>query len=112
MEEHPDLDGHDPRGQVEFDLDRYGFYIEAAERALAISDRLCVNGTKIRFVGREYRDRRLPEDSDFTIPNPPKGRVLRYYAYEVLRPYKVWGPLVLIPENGDSILSPTILTVE
>ena len=117
LSEHQNLDEHDPRGQVEFNLDKHGYYIEAANKEIKIDWRTGVNGsrTTIRFIGREYKDRRLPEDGEFTVPDPPKGRVFRYYSYEILRPYKIWGPHKLTEndkERGDSTKEPTILTVK
>lgn len=115
LAEHPDLDEADPRGQVEFNLQKHGYYIEPAVKELETDWRLGVNGTTIQFIGRLYDDERLPEDGGFTVPNPPKGRVLRYYSYSVIRPYKIWGPHLFrgeFQENGDSLLEPTILTVE
>src|SRR5690554_258313 len=113
--EHPDLDEIDPRGQVEFNLDKHGYYIEAANQELKIDWRTEVNGTTIRLIGREYKDKRLPEDGEFTVPDPPKGKVFRYYSYQILRPYQIWGPHKFIEvdkETGDSISEPTILTVK
>ncbi|MCA6361691.1 MAG: hypothetical protein IM638_01520 [Bacteroidetes bacterium] len=60
-------------------------------------------------------DKRLPKNGDFTVPNPPKGKVFRYYSYEIIRPYSVWGPEVFSevdPETGDSLSATTILTVK
>lgn len=115
LSDHSDLDELDPRGQIEFNLDKHGYYIEAATKELTIDWRTHVNGTTIRFIGREYKDKRLPKDGGFTVPNPPMGKVFRYYSYQLLRPYKVWGPekLTMInKETGDSIKDPTILTVK
>ncbi len=115
LNEHSDLDQHDPRGQVEFNLDKHGYYIEAASKELEIDWRTEVNGTTIRFIGREYMDKRLPKDGGFTVPDPPKGKVFRYYSYQILRPYQIWGPHKLAEidkETGDSIKEPTILTVK
>jgi hypothetical protein len=115
LSEQSNLDELDPRGQVEFDIGTHGYYIEAAHKELKIDWRTEVNGTTIRFIGREYKNNRLPKDGEFTVPDPPKGKVFRYYSYEILHPYKVWGPHKLIEidkETRDSIKEPTILTVK
>jgi hypothetical protein len=115
LNENAYLDELDPRGQTEFNLDKHGYYIEAANKELEIDWRTEVNGTAIRFIGRVYNDKRLPKDGDFTVPNPPKGKVFRYYSYQILRPYKIWGPYKFIEvdkETGDSIMETTILTVK
>jgi hypothetical protein len=114
-EEHPNLDKHDPRGQVEFNLDKHGYYIEAANEELKINWRTQVNGTTIRLIGREYKDKRLPEDGKFTVRDPPKGKVFRYYSYQILKPYQVWGHHKFIKidkQTRDTIREPTILTVK
>jgi hypothetical protein len=115
LDEHADLDKQDARGQIEFDLDKHGYYIEAANKELAINWRTEVNGTTIRFIGREYNDKRLPKDGEFTVPDPPKGNVFRYYSYQIIRPYQLWGPFKFIEvdkETGDSINELTKLTVK
>ena len=115
LSEEPNLDELDPRGQIEFNLDKHGYYIEASNKELKIDWRTEVNGTTIRFIGREYKDKRLPEDGEFTVPDPPKGKVFRYYSYQILRPYQIWGPDKFIEvdkETGDSIKEKIILTVK
>jgi len=105
LSEELNLDELDPRGQIEFNLDKHGYYIEASNKELKIDWRTEVNGTTIRFIGREYKDKRLPEDGEFTVPDPPKGKVFRYYSYQILRPYQVWGPHKLTEidkETGDT----------
>lgn len=109
------MDEHDPRGQTEFYVDKHGYYIEAASAELEIDWRAKVNGTTVRFVGREYKDKRLPKDGEFTVPNPPHGKVLRYYSYQIIRPFQIWGPdkfTEVDKETGDSIKEKTILTVK
>jgi hypothetical protein len=112
--ENPDLDELDPRGQVEFDLDEHGYYIEPASKDLEMNSRIEVNGTRVRLIGREYIDKKLPESGGFTVPNPPKGKVFRYYSFQIIRPYDIWGPPKfesVNSETGDTITEPTILTV-
>ncbi len=109
------LNEPDPRGQTEFNLDKHGYYIEAATKELEIDWRTEVNGTTVRFFGKDYKDKRLPKDEAFTVPDPPKGKVFRYYRYQILRPYQVWGSHKLTEidkETGDSIREPIILTVK
>jgi hypothetical protein len=111
---HSDLGKLDSRGQIQFDLDEHGYYIEPADVELEINWRAEVNGTTIRLIGREYKDKRLPKGGGFTVLDPPKGKVFRYYNYQILRPYRIWGPHKLADvnnETGDSIIEPTILIV-
>jgi len=64
------------------------YYIEPADTSLLIDDRLRIAGNTIRFIGRKYMNMRIPDNAEFTDPEPPAGIVLRYYSYQVLRPYK------------------------
>jgi hypothetical protein len=109
------VDELDARGQLQFNLDEHGYYIEAADSSLELDWRVGVNGTTVRFIGKEYMDKRLPKNGDFTVPNPPKGKVFRYYSYEIIRPYSVWGPEVFSevdPETGDSLTETSVLIVK
>lgn len=112
---HTDLDELDPRGQIEFNLDKHGYYIEPASKELELNWRIQINGTKVRFIGREYLSKGLPKDEKFTVPNPPPGKVFRYYSYEIIRPYKIWGPEVFLEidkESGDSLKETSIILVK
>ncbi len=64
------------------------YYIEPADTSLLIDNRLMVAGNTIRFIGRKYMNKRIPDNAEFTDPEPPSGIVLRYYSYQVVRPYK------------------------
>jgi hypothetical protein len=87
------------------------YYIEPAANELELPWRICVAGTKIKFIGRVYTDLGYPANAKFIDPNPPKGRVFRYYSYEVVKPYTIWGSstfLEISEESGDSMFySPT-----
>lgn len=110
--EYSDLDELDPRGQIQFNLDEHGFYLEPATKELEIDWRTQVNGTHIRVIGREYQEKGLT--GRFTVPDPPKGRVFRYYSYEIIRPYYVWGPDCVYDTSstGEKLTAPTMLTAE
>lgn len=115
LTENADLEELDPRGQTEFNIAKHGYYIEPANKELEIDWRTEVNGTTIRFIGREYMDKRLPKDGGFAVPDPPIGKVFRYYSYQILRPYQIWGPHKLTEidkKTGDSIKEPTVLNVK
>ncbi|HPB02382.1 MAG TPA: hypothetical protein PLZ67_05455 [Bacteroidales bacterium] len=96
----------------EFNNATYSYYIEPACKELMLPDYVFVNGNIIRFSGRSYIKSGYPADSDFMDPNPPKGKVFRYYGYEILKPYKVWGPKAQNGEIDDSVGASTILTVK
>ena len=91
------------------------YYIEAADSSLIIDQRLFVSGNIVRFIGREYKELCYPDNARFIDPNPPKGKVFRYYSYKLLRPYRVWGPEILdsVDElTGDTISFSTQLTIK
>lgn len=104
----------DANKQGSFNREKYGFYIEEADEIVALPENVGINGTTIKFVGRLYTDKRFPKGHS-TEQDHYKGRVLRYYSYEILHPYKVWGPHLfeeIDTDTGDSTGRPTELTVE
>jgi hypothetical protein len=66
------------------------FYIEPANKKLKLPEHL--NLARIQFIGREIPGIGYPQDPQFMDPNPPKGRVFRYYAYKIYKPFSVYGP--------------------
>lgn len=75
-----------PYDQIE--LNKYSFYIEPAVSEIKIPDDVFLAKNKIRLIGKEYVSNGYPKDPDFMDPNPPKGRVFRYYSYEILKPFR------------------------
>jgi hypothetical protein len=67
------------------------FYIEPAADKLKLPEHL-LPGQRIQFIGREIPGMGYPKNPGFMDPNPPKGRVFRYYAYKIYKPFKVYGP--------------------
>lgn len=89
------------------------YYIEPKNVNLELP-RLLVAGTRVKFIGKEYKELRYPNNAKFTDLNPPKGKVFRYFSYEVLKPYKVWAArkfdyVDLV--SGDSSFIPIQVTV-
>jgi hypothetical protein len=114
LKENPELDAPDPRGQIEFNADKT-YYIEEANSEVEFDGRAAVSGTTVRFIGRLYTEKRLPLNGGFVDPNPPPGKVFRYYSYKIIRPYKVYGPERFIEVDSlshDSLKDPTVLTVK
>lgn len=99
---------------VTFDQQEYSYYIEAAHSELELDWHMLIYGNIIRFIGEQYIELGYPAHFEFVDPNPPKGKVFRYYKYEILKPYKLWGPDVFVgfqPETWDSLLAPIELLV-
>ena len=69
------------------------FYLEPADEKLKLNDYL-YPGQRIQFIGREYHGNGYPQNPQFEDPHPPMGRVFRYYAYKIYKPFKVYGPEV------------------
>jgi hypothetical protein len=67
------------------------FYIEPASPDLKLPEGLGI-AARIRFIGREYIAHGYPEHPDFIDPDPPKGKVFRYYAYKIYKPFYVYWP--------------------
>jgi hypothetical protein len=71
------------------DLGKYGYFIEPADSSIQLNEHVGVFRNRVKLIGR-YRfenDLRLNTHLSDTI------RVFTYYAYEVLLPIRVYGPL-------------------
>ena len=85
-----------------------GYYIEPAHESLALKDYTRQPGNNVKFFGKLYKEKGWPRNPRFIDPDPPKGKVFRYYAFEIQRPFAIWGPKVLIeggPEDGGTSAS-------
>lgn len=76
------------------------FYIEQADEKLTLPDYL-LPGQRIQFIGREYGGIGYPKNPEFEDPNPPRGRVFKYYAYKIYKPFKVYGPEIETKRRGE-----------
>lgn len=97
-----------------FNQKEFAYYIEPADEDLKINRKATYNRNIVRFTGRSYKEPGYPDKVEFTDPNPPKGKVFRYYSFEILKPYKVWGPHIfegLDEISGDSLFDISVLTV-
>lgn len=100
--------------QIVFDLDKYGYYIEPADKDLEIIWNAFMAGNIVKFIGKEYNKIGYPDNAKFMDSNPPKGKVFRYYSYEIQRPFRVWGPETFAGIDGitgDSMRCCRTLTV-
>ncbi|MEM7657967.1 MAG: hypothetical protein AAF399_17710 [Bacteroidota bacterium] len=87
----------------------FGYYLEPASPEIELPWVAGVTGNIVRFIGREYQEIGYPQNPGFIDPDPPKGKVFRYYAYEIQRPYQVWAPRVW--SQIDSMAVPNKLTI-
>lgn len=92
-------------------LEKQSFYIEPASNNVKLPYYFEINGTTIRFIGRQFKGVRLPKKYNFTTPAPYFGKTFRYYSYEILHPYSVWGYFIDTKKDKDSI-QPIILNVK
>lgn len=81
-EKHPEL-----RGNMEFP---FGYYLEPASPSLKLSDYL-YNPT-IRVIGKLYTEKGIPDEEPIG-PGWPPGKKFRYYAYKLVTPLIVTGPM-------------------
>ena len=68
------------------------FYIEPGDEKLKLPG--CLQTGRVQFIGREYGGKGYPKNPQFMDPNPPMGRVFKYYAYKIYKPFTVYGPEV------------------
>jgi len=80
LQEHDKITKSYPYDQRE--LDKFSFYIEPATQSLELPEELYESGKIIKLIGKEYIGTGYPQNPKFMDPNPPKGRVFRYYSYE------------------------------
>ncbi|MDG1915526.1 MAG: hypothetical protein P8I55_13175 [Crocinitomix sp.] len=91
------------------------YYIEPAHEDLEITIPYDQLNSHVRFIGKKYL--KDAEDSDHG-EGSHGGQEFKYYSFEFIRPYMVYGPLyndTIFSENGvDTILEtlPTYLTVD
>lgn len=72
---------------------REEYYLEAANSSNAIPDQMHVSGNTFVIYGKVLRGNGLPLGREFTVPDPPEWKVIRYYGYSVVKPYRIWGPI-------------------
>lgn len=88
------------------------FYTDPADNSLKFPNEFLVHGNTVRFFGVRIPEMGLPEHREFEDPHPPKWTVIRYYGYEVVRPYKIWGPRPRIySQLNDTVDLPMELTI-
>lgn len=101
------------RSKLELDCKECSdFYTEAADPSLVFPSAFLVSGNTVRFYGVRIPGMNLPAGREFTTPNPPAWTVFRYYGYEVLRPYKVWGPnMKQFQAPSDTVVYSVVLSI-
>lgn len=89
------------------------FYIEAATSSLELPSNFHTSGNTVRFYGVLIPGKNLPQHREFTVPDPPAWTVIRYYGYEVVRPYQIWGPKMKeFQEPSDTLEYTLRLTIQ
>ncbi|MEO1435620.1 MAG: hypothetical protein AAFV80_08805 [Bacteroidota bacterium] len=91
----PDRDTASLDGERDY-VDPYydAYFLEQADPEVSIPDRISIPGNQFLFIGRIYKKRGHPRDYQPFGPPLPEGRVFRFYSYEILKPYQVYGPEV------------------
>lgn len=95
------------------DIGKYGYFIQPYNEEVKLNDEIGAFRNRVRFIGRTYFDnnRSLKTKLSDTI------RVFEYYAYEVLSPVQVYGPLYKtgdteIPGDTEELILPSIITLK
>ena len=102
-------------GQYEGDMLNNSFYLEPANEDLKLPEIIHWTGNKVQFIGRVYKEIQYPHDSKKSEQVPPKGEILRYYAYKIIKPYKIWGPRIcggIHPHTGEALTYPNLIKIE
>lgn len=90
------------------------FYIEPADLSLKFPDEFIVHDNTVRFYGVRIPEMGLPKYKEFPSQGQrPMWTIIKYYGYEVVRPYKVWTPRpVFYDELNDTIDVPLVVTFQ
>lgn len=92
------------------------YYVEPAGSSLEIPWSQIYPGNKIRFIGQLKKYTELPNEEDGYMGNPPKALKLIYYKYEMVSPFKVYGPERFAGYTGindeDSAFLRSVITIK
>ena len=94
-------------------LGRHGYFIQPFNEEIELSSDFGVFDNHIRLIGTSFfdNDRHLNTKLSDTI------RVFKYYAYEVLLPAKVYGPLhhtgkTELPSSSEELIQRSVITLK
>jgi hypothetical protein len=88
------------------------FYVDPAAPPLLLPEEFLVSGNTVRFYGVRIPGMNLPAQREFKTSDPPAWTVIRYYGYEVIRPYKIRGPqMKIFSAEGDTLRPELTLTI-
>ncbi|MFN8714586.1 MAG: hypothetical protein ACK5Z2_17185 [Bacteroidota bacterium] len=68
----------------------HGYYIEATNTSIKIPDVLYYGGNRFRLYGYVRTSYGLPAEDIFITDHPPPGKVLCYFRWEIIEPYRSW----------------------
>jgi hypothetical protein len=68
------------------------FYVDPADHSLALPEEFMVAGNVVRYYAVRIPGMNLPSTKKFQRSDPPAWTVVRYYGYQIIRPYKIMGP--------------------
>jgi len=96
-----------------FDLPKYGYWIEPLNTEVKLPDNLGHHGNKILLVGKILKVKRKPANP--TFGSKEEYKVFEYHGYKILKPYKLFGPKVPtgdVGADGDSNWMSSVLDVK
>ncbi len=84
------------------------FYTEPAVYSLMFPTAFLYDGNTVRFYGVRIPGVNVPAGREFS----PPSAVFRYYGYDVIGTFKVWGPTMSITQNQDTVEQQVILVFD
>jgi hypothetical protein len=91
------------------------FYIEPADPSLKIPEELFIYEwvNTVRFYGVRVPEMGIPSSKKFSYLHATPWTIVKYYGYEVIRPYKIWAPRPKIfDEIEDTVEVPLTVTIQ
>lgn len=94
-------------------LGKHGYFIEPFSKEIGIGYEFGIRSIKARFIGKSYFD----NNRKLNTPLSDTIRVFKYYAYEVLLPTMVYGPLYYtgqteLPDGKEELIQRSIITLK
>ena len=93
-------------------LGKHGYFIEPFSKEIGIGYEFGTRSIKARFIGKSYFD----NNRELNTPLSDTIRVFKYYAYEVLLPAMVYGPLYYtgkteLPGDTEELIQRSVITL-
>lgn len=96
-----------------FDLGESGYFIHPFNEEVELDEHLWAFNNRVRFIGKSHVDNTYRNDSEVTV----KKQIFVYYAYEVILPSKIYGPLYHtglkeVPSAEEEMINSSVLEIK